>query len=282
MDSLKLAAGIVLYQNNLELLKKCLVGLKNQIFNFLKVEIEIGIIDNTEGSQIEAVQLMAQSIDLPIKIAISSPNIGFGAGHNKLFQEWGISSDYYLCVNPDGIPHYQLAERLIQFAQGNKDQGIFEARQFPTEHPKIYDIQRLTTDWCSGCCLLIPRSIYQETRGFDEDLFLYCEDVDLSWRVQLAGYNCFTVSNALFHHYVYGVERDFSNQKKQMAISMYKLAVKYGHQEAINKNRSVLNQSIQGEDLKKVLNFKPAQIPPSVLPNFIKFDHAASYAETRW
>jgi N-acetylglucosaminyl-diphospho-decaprenol L-rhamnosyltransferase len=278
----KIAVGIVLYQNNLELLKKCLVGLKNQVFNSLKVEIEIGVIDNTEGSQLEDLQLIAQSIDLPISVAISSPNIGFGAGHNQLFQQWGIASDYYLCVNPDGIPHYQLAERLIRFAQEKQDQGIFEARQFPTEHPKIYDMQHLTTDWCSGCCLLIPRSIYQEAMGFDEDFFLYCEDVDFSWRVQLAGYKCFTVADALFHHYVYGVERDFSNEKKQMAISMYKLAVKYGQQEAINKNLSVLKQSVQDRDLKAVLNFKPNQLPPTVLPEFIKFNYDASYTETRW
>ena len=282
MESLTLTAGIVIYNSDLSLLKKCLLGLKNQIFNSLNVEIEIGIIDNTEGAQIEAVKVIAQSISLPIKVAISSENIGFGAGHNKLFQEFGTSAAYYLCVNPDGIPHHQLVERLIRVARSNTDKGIFEARQFPTEHPKVYNMQSLTTDWCSGCCLLIPRSIYQETGGFDEDFFLYCEDVDLSWRVQLAGYNCFTVSNALFHHYVYGVDRDFSNQRQQMAISMYKLAVKYGHQEAIKKNLSVLNQLFQGGELKEVLNFKPDRMPPSVLPNFIKFDCAASYAETRW
>jgi hypothetical protein len=59
MESLTLAAGIVIYNNDLSLLKKCLLGLKNQIFNSLNVEIEIGIIDNTEGAQIEAVGRIA-------------------------------------------------------------------------------------------------------------------------------------------------------------------------------------------------------------------------------
>jgi N-acetylglucosaminyl-diphospho-decaprenol L-rhamnosyltransferase len=282
MTSLILAASVVLYNNDLDLLRKNLTALKHQAFDALDVDIRLGLIDNTEGTQLEAAQSIAQSLDLPIQVAIASPNIGFGAGHNRLFREFKGLLDYYLCVNPDGLPHYRLVERLLRFSQTHSDQGIFEARQFPTEHPKVYDLQRLTTDWCSGCCLLIPRAIYETTGGFDEDFFLYCEDVDLSWRVQLAGYHCFTVSDAWFHHYVHGVERDLSNQQKQMAISMYKLAVKYGHQPATQRNLAVIQQILSKQELKEVLTFRPEQSPPALLPDFIKFDHAASYAEVRW
>jgi GT2 family glycosyltransferase len=37
---------------------------------------------------------------------------------------------------------------------------------------------------------------------FDEDLFMYCEDVDLNWRSQLAGYQCIFVPEALVYHHV--------------------------------------------------------------------------------
>jgi N-acetylglucosaminyl-diphospho-decaprenol L-rhamnosyltransferase len=282
MTLLTLAAGIVLYKNDLELLRKALAGFKHQTFESLDVEIKLGFIDNTEGSQLEQVKAIAQALEMKVEVAIASKNIGFGAGHNRLFQSFECSPDYYLCVNPDGLPHHRLVERLLRFAQAKADQGIFEARQFPTEHPKVYDLQSLKTDWCSGCCLLIPRTVYKETGGFDEDFFLYCEDVDLSWRVQLAGYQCFTVSDALFHHYVYSVERDLSNQQKQMAISMYKLAVKYGHESSIKTRFSVLKQVLTKKELEEVRAFQPEKAPPVPLPEFIKFDRAASYAEARW
>ena len=42
----------------------------------------------------------------------------------------------------------------------------------------------------SGCCMLIRRSAMDEAGGpFDEDYFMYCEDVDLSYRIQKAGYH---------------------------------------------------------------------------------------------
>ena len=41
----------------------------------------------------------------------------------------------------------------------------------------------------SGCCMLVRRKAMDEAGGpFDEDYFMYCEDVDLSWRIKKAGY----------------------------------------------------------------------------------------------
>jgi GT2 family glycosyltransferase len=39
-----------------------------------------------------------------------------------------------------------------------------------------------------------------QTQVFDEELFMYCEDVDLNWRAQLAGYRCLYVPGALVYH----------------------------------------------------------------------------------
>ncbi len=131
-------------------------------------------------------------------------NIGFGAGHNammasELFQ-------YYLALNPDGVPHPDMLLNLLRFAKGKK--GLFEARQFPQEHPKVYDPQTGETDWCSGCALLIPYETYQLTQGFDEQFFMYMEDVDLSWRIREMGLKCYTVQDALFFHDTFHPERD--------------------------------------------------------------------------
>ena len=66
--------------------------------------------------------------------------------------------------------------------------GVTEGRQIPLEHPKAHDPQTGDTSWASTCCVLIRTSVFQELSGFDAVHFpFYCDDVDFSWRVRLAG-----------------------------------------------------------------------------------------------
>jgi GT2 family glycosyltransferase len=67
---------------------------------------------------------------------------------------------------------------------------MVEAAQFPVEHPKSYNPDTGATNWCCAACLMLRTEAFRRLGGFDEKLFLYCEDVDLSWRAWLAGYTC--------------------------------------------------------------------------------------------
>jgi GT2 family glycosyltransferase len=51
-----------------------------------------------------------------------------------------------------------------------------------------------------GCALLVPRAVFNELGGFDEDFFLSNEDVDLSYRARLAGYRVRYVADAVVRH----------------------------------------------------------------------------------
>jgi GT2 family glycosyltransferase len=42
--------------------------------------------------------------------------------------------------------------------------------------------------------------LWEVLGGFDEDFFMYCEDVDLNWRAQLAGYRCLYIPQAVVYH----------------------------------------------------------------------------------
>jgi len=54
----------------------------------------------------------------------------------------------------------------------------------------------------SGCCMLVRSSVIAEVGGaFDEDYFMYCEDVDLSYRIQKAGYENVYYPPATLIHY---------------------------------------------------------------------------------
>jgi N-acetylglucosaminyl-diphospho-decaprenol L-rhamnosyltransferase len=228
--SFHIAIGIILFKSNIDILGKCLTSLRNQSFNKLNVKINLGLLDNDNGSQLDIVYKLAKSIGIEVHLLLSANNIGFGGGHNHLFRELDknfSNIDYYICMNPDGIPHHLMIENLLNFAFLKEDRGIFEARQFPIEHPKVYDRETFTTNWCSGCCVLIPKNIYHQLQGFDEIFFMYCEDIDISWRVKIHGYECFTVASAIFHHYTFSQDRNRALEFLYTKFSLYKLAVKY-------------------------------------------------------
>ena len=71
----------------------------------------------------------------------------------------------------------------------DEEVGMVEARQTPIEHQKEYDVETLETDWATTACAVFSKALFDELNGFDsETFFLYCDDLDFSWRVRLAGY----------------------------------------------------------------------------------------------
>ena len=79
--------------------------------------------------------------------------------------------------------------------------GIVEARQIPLEHPKKFDPVDGSTSWASGACMMIRAELLQQVGGFDGDsFFMYCDDVDFSWRARLAGYQVIHQPSARVFH----------------------------------------------------------------------------------
>ena len=78
--------------------------------------------------------------------------------------------------------------------------GIVEGRQLPLEHQKAYEPATGDTSWASGACSLVRREVFERTGGYDEAFFLYCDDVDLSWRARLAGYRVVYQPHAACFH----------------------------------------------------------------------------------
>jgi hypothetical protein len=113
-------------------------------------------------------------------------NLGSAAGHNRLLPTW--DTDLVLTLNPDVVVSPYLIEELILRLDDAKV-GVVEGRQLPLEHAKAYDPTTGETSWASTACALVPRTVFQEVGDFDSSsFFLYCDDVDFSWRVRLAGY----------------------------------------------------------------------------------------------
>ena len=124
-------------------------------------------------------------VDFSLRYTFFNENTGYGKGHNRL--SFSCEHDFLLILNPDILVcHDFFAEMLAPFS--NDTVGLTEARQTPVEHPKPYDAQTGEVEWASGACFVMPTALFRELGGFDDQsFFMYCEDVDLSFRLARAG-----------------------------------------------------------------------------------------------
>jgi GT2 family glycosyltransferase len=125
-------------------------------------------------------------------------NLGSAAGHNRLLKS--AAGDFVMILNPDVLAAPNLIIEMLAAASA-PDVGFVEARQLPIEHPKDYDPATGETSWASTACAMAPVRVFRALDGFDaETFFLYCDDVDFSWRVRLQGLKVVHRPSAVVFH----------------------------------------------------------------------------------
>lgn len=130
------------------------------------------------------------------------PNLGFGAGHNAGLA--GGDAPFCLVTNIDLEFEPQSLRRIVSTAAADAPAAVtWEFRQKPYEHPKYYDPVTMTTGWNSHACVLIRRSAFEAVGGYDKNLFMYGEDVELSWRLRREGGTLRYCPSAVVMHYSY-------------------------------------------------------------------------------
>lgn len=127
-------------------------------------------------------------------------NTGSAKGHNLLGEN--CMTDYMQIMNPDVIVCPQFfTEIMLPFGNKELNAGMVEARQAPIEHPKEYDINTGETSWATTACAIFPTQLFHKLKGFDnETFFLYCDDLDFSWRLRLLGKKIIYQPSAIVFH----------------------------------------------------------------------------------
>jgi hypothetical protein len=132
-------------------------------------------------------------------------NLGHGAAQNVLAERAAGSDrtrgdrDVLVLVNPDTYLSPDCLATLVGVLDDDSV-GIAEARQIPLEHPKSFDPVTGDTPWASGCLMALRASVFEALGGFEPAFFLHGDDVDLSWRVRLAGLRVLHVPEAAVFH----------------------------------------------------------------------------------
>ncbi len=215
---------LVVNHNGRDHLRHCLEGLAGQEDSYG----EIVVADNasTDGSP-----AMVRA-DFPrCRLLALEENVGFGAANNRAAAAARgellllLNSDAWLedgalprlAAALDSEPRLALAAPELRYPDGRRqfawapETGVlgealqmlrnrFEDRRWAHRVPPRWLRLLLGPGWFSAACILLRRDAFEQVGGFDEKLFLYFEDVDLSVRLRRAGWRLGSVPEAVAVH----------------------------------------------------------------------------------
>ncbi|MGE5095276.1 MAG: glycosyltransferase family 2 protein [Betaproteobacteria bacterium] len=182
--------SIVTFQPDLALLQQLLDSLAEPAA--APLERNVFIHDNSGDARLlERIRTLPQLSDASrfdrVEIHASESNVGFGRGHNANAAR--APSPFFFVLNQDCVLEPGVLERAVDTAlAAPRDIAAWELRQIPYEHPKSYDPVSLETGWVSGAATLLRREAFDAVGGFEPRIFMYGEDVDLSWRLRANGW----------------------------------------------------------------------------------------------
>lgn len=206
---------IIVNWNSREHLANCLNHLAQQ-----SVRPErILVVDNASSDR-SATDIEAQD---NLSVMAMDINLGFAEGNNHALAL--CTTEFVALLNPDAFPEPDWLEKLVAMATTYPDVAAFGSCQLCANAPElldgigdVYHISGLI--WRGGhgrqasTVSLTPREIFSpcaaaalyrrdallEAGGFDKDYFCYVEDVDLGFRLRLAGYKAMYVPDAVVNH----------------------------------------------------------------------------------
>ena len=228
----KVFISVLTYNDNTATnnLLKSLEGIKKDGFDLFVVVVDNASVDMFKQSQ--------DYNNFTLTVLRNEDNLGFSGGQNKGI-EFSLENgaDYVVVLNndtfadPDLIinmlnaftPNVGAVSPKIYFAKGHeyhKDRykeselgrvfwyagGFIDWSNVIGTHRGVDEVDKgqyestEETEVCTGCCMMIERSVLEKVGNFDNKFFLYYEDGDLSIRMSKAGFKLMYAPKAILWH----------------------------------------------------------------------------------
>ena len=200
-----------------------------------KISFEVILVDNSQNDPGMASLKEAYP---QVRVIQNVTNVGFAKANNQA--ALSAQGKTLLFLNPDTILADQAIEDMVAQLESNPDIGAlgpkvlntdgslqYSCRRFPTLMTGVfnrysllsrwfpdnpYTVQYLMkdynhdenreVDWLSGCCLMVPRAVFEKAGGFDEHYFLFNEDIDLCRAIGQNGFKVMYFPLAKITHHV--------------------------------------------------------------------------------
>jgi GT2 family glycosyltransferase len=188
---------------------------------------EIIVADN--GSTDDSVSFLEKNYPT-IRLIRFTANNGFAKGYNEALKQ--VESDYYVILNSDVEVQPGWLQPMVSLLENDKTiaacqpkllswnnrkmfeyagaaGGWLDKYGYPFAKGRIFDIceedhgqydQSEPVFWASGASLFIRAAVFHELKGFDEYFFAHQEEIDLCWRIQLAGYKIYSCPASVVYH----------------------------------------------------------------------------------
>lgn len=201
-------------------LMRCVEAARRQTFE----QREIVVVDNASSNSQTLAMLDTLDASTDVTVCRMSTNLGYGGAINAAVSEF-TNSTYIACLNADAFPEPSWLSHLVAMAESDATIASVAPLMRMANDPSMLDgagdcISISGYAWrlghgkslarwraktqpvfsaCAGACLY-RRTAFNEVDGFDESFFMYVEDVDLGFRLRLAGYTCWLCCEAEVLH----------------------------------------------------------------------------------
>jgi len=227
---LKVSVIVVSY-NVRGFLENLLASLRRSLEN---ISSEIIVVDNSSDD--DTVEFVRREFS-EVRLIENRVNVGFGKANNQGIRV--ASGEYLLIINPDAIVQEDTVSEMVDFMASHPEAGAASCkvlnangtlqkacrRGFPTPwvaftkisglaflfpHTKFFGKYNLTyldpeeiheVDAIGGSFMFVPRKVFLEVGGFDEDYFMYGEDIDLCYKIKKAGYKIYYTPQTTAIHF---------------------------------------------------------------------------------
>jgi len=201
--------------NGAERIEACLRSVFSQTYQ----PIEVVVVDN--ASQDGSDRLIEEKFS-QVRLVRAGYNSGWGLACNTGMH--AAESDYIVLLNNDAFMDQKCVEEMVKAIEQNPRYGACASRILLWNEPEKAEVCGLViypdgsscgrgrlgpagrylkgeeVFGASGCCNLYRRSMVEDVGDFDPDFFIYCDDTDISWRQQLAGWKCIYAPAAVAYH----------------------------------------------------------------------------------